>query len=111
MSVRGGRATLACCQARLAGKDQPGMSYPQHVIGMSKWDLDTPALLLDIGLAEQNLATMAAAAQRFGKNLRPHVKTHKTPLLARRQVEAGAIGVSAAKLGEVEAMILGGVKE
>ena len=87
------------------------MSYPQHVIGMSKWDLDTPALLLDIGLAEQNLATMAAAAQRFGKNLRPHVKTHKTPLLARRQVEAGAIGVSAAKLGEVEALILGGVKE
>ena len=87
------------------------MNYPQHTIGMSKWDIDTPALLLDIGLAERNLATMAAATRRLGKQLRPHVKTHKTPLLARRQVEAGAVGVSAAKLGEVEAMILGGLHD
>ena len=87
------------------------MAYPQHTIGMSKWDIDTPALVLDIGLVERNLATMAAAAHDLGKQLRPHVKTHKTPLLARRQLEGGAIGVSAAKLGEVEAMILGGVKD
>jgi D-serine deaminase-like pyridoxal phosphate-dependent protein len=87
------------------------MSYPQYTIGMSKWDIDTPALVLDIGLAERNLAAMAGAAKRLGKQLRPHVKTHKTPLMARRQIEAGAIGVAAAKLGEAEAMILGGVKE
>src|SRR5947207_14870814 len=87
------------------------MAYPQHTIGMNKWDIDTPALVLDIGLAERNLATMAAAARDLGKQLRPHVKTHKTPLLARRQIEGGAVGVSAAKLGEVEAMILGGVRD
>jgi D-serine deaminase-like pyridoxal phosphate-dependent protein len=85
------------------------MSYPQYTVGMSKWDIDTPALVLDIGLAERNLARMAGAAKRLGKQLRPHVKTHKTPILARRQAELGAIGVAAAKLGEVEAMILGGV--
>lgn len=87
------------------------MSYPQHLIGMSKWDLDTPALVLDIGLVEQNLATMAAAAGRFGKQVRPHVKTHKTPLLALRQLEGGALGICAAKLSEVETMILGGIRE
>ena len=87
------------------------MAYPQHTIGMSKWDIDTPALVLDIGLVERNLATMAAAARDLGKQLRPHLKTHKTPLLARRQLEGGAVGVSAAKLGEVEAMILGGVED
>jgi D-serine deaminase-like pyridoxal phosphate-dependent protein len=85
------------------------MSYPQYTVGMSKWDIDTPALVLNIGLAERNLARMAGAAKRLGKQLRPHVKTHKTPILARRQAELGAIGVAAAKLGEVEAMILGGV--
>jgi D-serine deaminase-like pyridoxal phosphate-dependent protein len=85
--------------------------YPQHTIGMSTWDLDTPALVLDIGLAEQNLARMAEAARGWGKRLRPHVKTHKTPIVARMQVALGAIGVSAAKLGEAEAMILGGVED
>jgi D-serine deaminase-like pyridoxal phosphate-dependent protein len=78
---------------------------------MSKWDLDTPALVLDVGLAEQNLASMAAAAKSFGKHLRPHIKTHKTPVLARRQIDHGAIGVAAAKLGEVEAMVLGGLQD
>jgi D-serine deaminase-like pyridoxal phosphate-dependent protein len=87
------------------------MMYPQYSIGMSKWDIDTPALVLDIGLAERNLVVMAAAARRYGKSLRPHVKTHKSPVLARRQLEQGAIGVSAAKLGEVEAMLLGGVTD
>jgi D-serine deaminase-like pyridoxal phosphate-dependent protein len=87
------------------------MRYPQYVIGMSKWDIDTPALVLDIGLAERNLKLMAEAATRLGKSLQPHVKTHKTPILARRQQELGAIGVAVAKLGEVEAMMLGGITE
>lgn len=87
------------------------MRYPQYTIGMSTWEIDTPALVLDIGLAERNLARMAEAARRLGKQLRPHVKTHKTPILARRQLELGAIGVAAAKLGEVEAMALGGIRE
>src|SRR5215212_4862078 len=98
-------------ESRRAACREQMVSYPQHLIGMSKWDLDTPALVLDIGLVEQNLATMAAAAGRFGKQVRPHIKTHKTPLLALRQLEGGALGVCAAKLSEVETMILGGIKE
>jgi D-serine deaminase-like pyridoxal phosphate-dependent protein len=87
------------------------MVYPQYEIGMSKWELDTPALVLDVELVERNLAAMAELGRRLGKRLRPHVKTHKTPWLARLQLAHGAIGVSAAKLGEVEAMIQGGVTE
>lgn len=87
------------------------MTYPQYTIGMSKWEIDTPALVLDIGLAERNLAAMAERAKRLGKHLRPHVKTHRTPILARLQLERGAIGVSAAKLAEAEVMVLGGIRD
>jgi D-serine deaminase-like pyridoxal phosphate-dependent protein len=90
---------------------EAAMGYPQYEIGMSKWDLDTPALVLDVELVERNLAAMAELGRRLGKHIRPHVKTHKTPWLARLQMQHGAIGVSAAKLGEVEAMIQGGVTE
>ena len=87
------------------------MNYPQYTIGMSKAEIDTPALVLDIGLAEQNLAAMAAMAKRLGKSLRPHVKTHRTPILARMQLEHGAIGVSSAKLAEAEVMVQGGITD
>jgi D-serine deaminase-like pyridoxal phosphate-dependent protein len=74
-------------------------------------EIDTPALLLDIGAAERNIRKMAEATASLPARLRPHVKTHKTPLLARKQLAAGAIGVTCAKLGEAEVMAAGGVGE
>lgn len=78
-------------------------------IGTSKWDLDTPALCVDLDRLERNIAAMQAAAKRFGIATRPHAKTHKSADIAKRQLAAGAIGICAAKLGEAEALMAQGV--
>jgi D-serine deaminase-like pyridoxal phosphate-dependent protein len=75
-----------------------------------KTELDTPCLTIDIDILEHNLANMQAAARAAGKNLRPHAKTHKCSLLAKKQIEAGAIGVCAAKVSEAEVLADAGVK-
>ncbi len=64
----------------------------------SKFDLDTPCLVLDLDILETNLRKMQTAVKNAGKNLRPHAKTHKCSSLARKQIEAGAIGICAAKV-------------
>jgi D-serine deaminase-like pyridoxal phosphate-dependent protein len=74
-----------------------------------KSDLDTPCLVLDMDILEQNLLKMQAAADGAGKNLRPHVKTHKCSSLARKQIEAGAIGVCVAKVSEADALVKAGL--
>jgi D-serine deaminase-like pyridoxal phosphate-dependent protein len=71
--------------------------------------LTTPALVLDLDVAERNIAVMAAMARRHGVGLRPHAKTHKSPDLARLQAHAGACGITCATLGEAEAMVEAGV--
>lgn len=67
-------------------------------------DLDTPAVLIDLDRLDANIARAAALTARAGVALRPHCKTHKTREVARRQLMAGAVGLTAAKLGEAEAM-------
>lgn len=74
-------------------------------------DIETPALVLDIGAAERNIRRMAERFAGRAVRLRPHVKTHKTPILAHKQLAAGAIGVTCAKLGEAEVMAAAGVRE
>lgn len=71
--------------------------------------IPTPALVLDLDVLERNIATMAAFAAAHGAQLRPHAKSHKCAAIARRQIAAGAVGVSCATLDEVAAMIDGGV--
>ena len=66
--------------------------------------LDTPSLLVDIDKMERNLQEMANVAADAGVRLRPHIKTHKSPLLAKRQMELGASGITVAKIGEAEVM-------
>src|SRR5438309_9750807 len=77
---------------------------------MTRDEIPTPALLLDLDRFERNLATMAAHVRSAGKALRPHAKTHRCPEIARRQVAAGALGVACAKLGEAEVMAAAGVR-
>jgi D-serine deaminase-like pyridoxal phosphate-dependent protein len=74
-------------------------------------DLDTPALLIDLDALEANLAEMAAVAAKAGVRLRPHAKTHKSPEIARMQVETGAAGITCAKLGEAEVMADAGLDD
>ena len=74
-------------------------------------EIDTPALIVDLDAAEANIKALQDWCDANGTNARPHVKTHKSPYWARKQIEAGAIGVCAAKVGEAEAMVAGGVKD
>jgi len=85
------------------------MEVPYKGIGMNKRDIDTPALLVDLSTMEHNIAVMADFAKRHKVNLRPHIKTHKSTLLAGKQLEAGASGISCAKLGEAEVMADAGI--
>jgi len=71
--------------------------------------LDTPALLLDLDAMACNIARMAQFAADRGVGLRPHVKTHKSVEIARRQLAAGAIGLSCVTLGEAETMAMAGL--
>jgi len=73
-------------------------------------ELATPALLLHVDAMEENLAKMAEHGQRSRKGLRPHTKTHKCPLIARRQLEAGAVGLCCAKISEAEVMVAAGIE-
>lgn len=81
------------------------------LIGMHKTELDTPALLIDLDKMESNIQTMADYFTTVNAVLRPHLKTHKTPMLAHKQIAAGAIGITCAKLGEAEAVIHAGIRD
>ncbi|HYO83968.1 MAG TPA: alanine racemase [Bryobacteraceae bacterium] len=68
-------------------------------------DIDTPAIVVDVRVLEQNLRRTAEYARANGVRLRPHTKTHKIPELAKRQLELGAVGLTVAKTTEAEVML------
>lgn len=74
-------------------------------------DLDTPAVLIDLDKLESNIQRMAAFAATQKINLRPHIKTHKIPQIAQKQLRAGAIGITCQKLGEAEVMAANGIND
>lgn len=73
-------------------------------------DVVTPALCIERSVFEANLAVMQRAATGAGKALRPHMKGHKSKMIAVKQRDAGAIGVSCATVKEVEAAADAGVR-
>lgn len=92
------------------------MATPSYSLGTEFNALDTPALLIDLDVMDRNITRMAAFFQEMANRgspvrLRPHTKTHKCPILAHRQIEAGGTrGITCAKLGEAEAMFAGGIR-
>ncbi len=82
---------------------------PKPTLHLTVSDLDTPSLLLDLDLLEANLQRMQTLADRAGKKLRPHAKTHKCSALARQQMETGAIGICVAKISEAERLVDAGI--
>ncbi len=80
-------------------------------IGIPKDELDTPALWVDLDKMERNIRRLANYFREAGIAWRPHTKGIKTPAIAHKCVEAGAIGVTCAKLGEAEVMAAGGIKD
>jgi 3-hydroxy-D-aspartate aldolase len=84
---------------------------PPASIGAPVDSVDTPALLVDLDALDENIRRMAKAASTHGVRLRPHAKTHKSPLIALKQMAHGAVGVCCQKVGEAEVMAWGGVKD
>ena len=74
-------------------------------------ELSTPALTIDLEVLGRNLDRMAELCRRQGVGLRPHTKTHKTPEVARLQIERGAGGLTVAKVGEAEVMANAGLDD
>jgi len=68
-------------------------------------ELDTPVFVVDLDVLERNVQSMADHARQFGVALRPHAKTHKSVEVARMQLAAGAVGLTLAKIGEVEGLL------
>jgi D-serine deaminase-like pyridoxal phosphate-dependent protein len=78
---------------------------------MNLYEVSTPALVVDLDVVERNLDRMARLCREQGVGLRPHSKTHKTPEIARLQIERGAVGITVAKVGEAEVMGKAGLDE
>jgi D-serine deaminase-like pyridoxal phosphate-dependent protein len=89
----------------LSMEDRPAGSS-----GPSKFTLDTPALIVDLDVMEQNIARIASTCRANGVNWRPHVKGQKTLEIVQKELAAGAIGITCAKLGEAEVFAAAGVR-
>src|SRR5215471_8328217 len=76
----------------------------------SRFQVPTPALVVDLDAFERNVARMTQRAATAGLALRPHAKTHKSATIGRRQIEAGAVGLCCVKLGEAEALAQAGLR-
>lgn len=99
-----GASLLSARPARAATYDPVLLDEPT-----SLWDLPTPALVVDEQALEQNLDKMASFYRDKSARMRPHAKTHKCPILARKQLERGAHGICCAKVSEAEVMVDAGI--
>src|ERR1700712_1996315 len=100
----GGSASLSLA----ATTDKPRMEdVEQRIVrrdfrNLSKEDLPTPSMVVDLDIFEKNLKTMSEHCRTTGINLRGHVKVHKSPDIAKRQLALGSIGVTCATIAEAE---------
>ncbi len=77
----------------------------------SYYQLDTPCLLVDRPKMERNIGSMVKKCHQIGVKLRPHIKTHKIPEIAIKQVALSHHGIAVSKLGEAEVMFSAGIKD
>src|ERR1700759_2265314 len=71
----------------------------------------TPCAVIDMDRVERNIARVQKACDDAGVANRPHIKTHKSPMLAKLQIEAGAKGITCQKIGEAEVMADAGIDD
>src|SRR5258705_10614088 len=108
MSRRNFITTSGAAAALFASNDAGGSTAVEmqsqaaddKLTGVSKWDLDTPALCVDLDALERNIASMQTRLRALNVASRPHAKTHKCPAIAKLQLASGSIGICAAKLSE-----------
>src|SRR5699024_651736 len=75
------------------------------------FNVNTPSLLMDIDKLENNILEAVNFSKEYNLNYRPHIKTHKSIKIAKKQIDYGAIGVTVATVGEAEVMAEGGIKD
>ena len=73
--------------------------------------LDTPVVTIDLDVVEANIARLQKYLDEHGIKSRPHIKTHKIPAIATKQVQAGAVGIACQKIGEAEIMAAAGLRD
>lgn len=110
-------ATGIAAPALLSGRSSYSWAEIERLIArgdvkgkLTRADLPTPALLLDLDAFESNVNKMFTYVKGKGRDIRPHGKTHKCPEIAKRLVQAGAVGACAAKLSEAEVFAQSGVR-
>jgi D-serine deaminase-like pyridoxal phosphate-dependent protein len=112
--VTSGAGAAALCVSGNAGgytaAEMRARAAADTLTGVSKWELDTPALCVDLDKLSQNIATMKARLDAMQVVSRPHAKTHKCPEIAKLQLAGGSIGICTAKLSEAEVMFAGGIE-
>lgn len=85
--------------------------FGAETIGCAIAAIDTPALLLDYDALARNIERMAAFGRSHKLAIRPHSKTHKSPMVAQMQIAAGAVGICCQKVGEAEVQAASGIKD
>ena len=74
-------------------------------------DLETPSVLIDLDIMERNIRRMQTRCDKLGLNFRPHIKTHKIPAIAHRQLKAGAVGIACQKVTEAQVFADAGIDD
>jgi D-serine deaminase-like pyridoxal phosphate-dependent protein len=92
------------------GTEMRARAASGDLTGISKWDLDTPALCVDLDKLEQNIAAIRTKLEAMKVASRPHAKTHKCPAIAKLQLAGGSIGICTAKVSEAEVFSANGVE-
>ncbi len=110
MITRRGLLHLAAGTAVLSAHELERRIVQKDFRGLTREDLPTPCMILDLDVFEKNLKTMADHSKASGLSLRAHVKIHKSTEISRRQAELGAIGVCCATIAECELMAGAGIK-
>lgn len=78
---------------------------------MTKYEIPSPAVIVDLDRTERNIERVAALTRKYSIKHRPHIKAHKSEYFARKQLQAGAIGVAVAKISEAETMVKHGIND
>lgn len=74
-------------------------------------DLETPSILIDLNIMQRNIEAMQARCNELGVEFRPHIKTHKIPAIAQKQLDAGAVGIACQKVSEAEIFADAGITD
>ncbi len=111
--VTSGAGAAALCVSGNAGgytgAEMRAFAADDKLVGVSKWELDTPALCVDLDKFSSNLTSMRSRLAEMKVASRPHAKTHKCPTIAKLQLAGGAIGICTAKISEAEVFSASGV--